>query len=62
MEELKPQHIEELMQELEEAESGAQESLPLEVAELLRVLQSGTCCLARAVGVLPNALRCYGRS
>ncbi len=46
MEELQPKDLEELVRELEE-ESGAQESLPGEVEELLRVLQSGTLYLAR---------------
>jgi hypothetical protein len=39
MEELVPQELEDLVQELEEA--SAQESLPQEVEDLLRVLQSG---------------------
>jgi hypothetical protein len=41
MEELQPEDIEDLLQELEE-ESGAQESVPQEIEELLRVLQSGS--------------------
>jgi hypothetical protein len=46
MEELKPQDIEDLLQEREEGD-GAQESLPQEVEELLRVLQSGSAALDR---------------
>jgi hypothetical protein len=46
MEELQPEDIEELLQELEE-ESGAQESLPQEVEELLHVLRSGSRHLDR---------------
>ena len=41
MEELQPQDLEDLLQELEE-EDGAQESLPQEVEELLHVLQAGS--------------------
>jgi hypothetical protein len=46
MEELRPEDIEDLLQELEE-ESGAQESLPQEVEDLLRVLKSGNLHSAR---------------
>lgn len=45
MEELEPQELEDLVQELEEA--GAQESLLQEVENLLRVLQSGNLHTAR---------------
>lgn len=46
MEELQPQDIEDLLQELEE-EGGAEESPPPDVEEFLRVLQSGSSALAR---------------
>jgi hypothetical protein len=46
MEELQPEDIGELLQELEE-EYGAQESLPEEVEELLHVLQSSSAALDR---------------
>jgi hypothetical protein len=46
VEELKPQDIEDLLQELEEEDS-TQESPPPEVEETLRVLQSGTLYLGR---------------
>ena len=46
MEELQPQDLEDLLQELEE-EDGAQESLPQEVEDLLRVLRAGTHHLPR---------------
>jgi hypothetical protein len=46
VEELRPEDLEELVQEFEE-EDGVQESLPQEVEELLRVLQSGSLYLAR---------------
>ncbi len=46
MEELRAEDIEELLRELEE-ERGAQESLPQETMDLLRVLESGSLYLAR---------------
>ena len=46
MEELLPQDIEELLQELDE-EYGTRESIPHEVEELFRVLQAGDLYLAR---------------
>jgi HEAT repeat protein len=46
MEELRPEDIEELLQELEGA-SSTQESHPPDVEELLHVLQSGSLGLAR---------------
>ncbi len=46
MEELRPEELEELVQELEE-EDKTQEALPQDVEELLRVLQSGHSSLER---------------
>ncbi len=48
MEELQPQDIEEVLQELEDEDS-AQESLPLEVTEHLLVLQSDDLYLDRQI-------------
>ena len=60
MEELKPQDLEELVQELE-GESSAQESPPPDIDELLRVLQSGTLHSILLDGTLQNSSERWGQ-